>query len=107
MKIGNTQILSKTINVGVNTISFTDTQLDAIYKLYSTNNALAVTFILTTAGSYTNTKTCTITLKGNQKTVRNNVSGSWKRGKVWKNISGSWKKGVVWIKISGEWRRGI
>lgn len=62
MKIGNTQILSKNIQTGTNIINFTDTQLDAIYKLYNNNNSLTVTFILMT-GKYTNSKTCTITLK--------------------------------------------
>jgi len=107
MKIGNTQILSRSINTGTNTISFTDAQLDTIYKLYQNNNSLIATFVLTTANNYTNTKTCTITLKGNQKTVRNNMLSNWKRGKIWANVNGSWKKAVAWIKVNGIWRRGI
>lgn len=67
MKIGNTQILSKSISTGKNTISFTDSQLDAIYKLYGRSNTLTSTFIVTTAGSYTNSKTCIITLKRKSK----------------------------------------
>lgn len=67
MKIGNTQILSKAVNAGTNAISFTDEQLDAIYKLYGSGNTLTATFILTTASSYTNSKTCTITLKRKSK----------------------------------------
>lgn len=67
MKIGNTQILSKAVSAGTNAISFTDEQLDAIYKLYGSGNTLTATFILTTASSYTNSKTCTITLKRKSK----------------------------------------
>lgn len=106
MKIGNTQILSKTVSAGTNTITFTDSNLDAIYKLYGSSSQLTATFIVTT-GSYTNSKTCTITLKGNQKTSHTNVSGSWKRGKVWINVSGTWKRGVVWENVNGTWKRGI
>ena len=107
MKIGNTQIFSKNINSGTNTINFSDVELDSIYKLYGSGNTLTATFILTTASKYTNTKTCTITLKGNQKTIRNNVSGTWKRGKIWTNINGTWKRAVIWVNISGSWRRCI
>lgn len=107
MKIGSVQILSKTMNTGTNTISFTDTQLDTIYRLYKSNNTLTATFILTTEGNYINSKTCTVTLNGNQKTVRRNVGNSWKRGKVYINVNGIWKKAVIWINISGIWKRGI
>lgn len=67
MKIGSTTILTKTVSAGTNTISFTDAQLDSIYKLYGSGNTLTATFILTTASSYTNSKTCTITLKRKSK----------------------------------------
>lgn len=109
MKIGNTQILSQSVSTGNNTISFNDTQLDNIYKLYGTGTTLTATFILTTAGnaSYTNTKTATITLKGNQKTYWTNVSGSWKRSKLWTNVNGTWKRAVIWTNVNGSWKRGI
>lgn len=38
MKIGNTQIQSKSVSAGNNTISFNDTELDKIYKLYGSGN---------------------------------------------------------------------
>ncbi len=107
MKIGNTQIQSKSVSAGNNTISFSDTELDNIYKLYGRENTLTATFVLTTAGTYTNSKTCTVTLKGNQKTVKTNINGSWKRGKVWVNINGTWKKAVIWTNVNGTWRRCI
>lgn len=107
MKIGNTQIQSKSVSAGNNTISFNDTELDNIYKLYGRENTLTANFILTTAGTYTNSKTCTITLNGNQKTVKANINGSWKRGKVWVKVNGTWKKAVIWTNVNGTWRRCI
>lgn len=62
MKIGDAQILSKNVSAGSNTISFSDTELDNIYKKYGTGSSLTVTFIVSGSG-YTNSKTCTITLK--------------------------------------------
>ncbi|MBR6688805.1 MAG: hypothetical protein IKL68_02180 [Clostridia bacterium] len=106
MKIGDTQILSRTVKAGNNTITFSDTELDNIYKKYSSSSSLTATFILSGSG-YTNSKTCTITLKGNQKTIRTNVSANWKRGKVWTNVGGTWKKAVIWTNVAGTWKRSI
>ena len=103
MKIGNTQILSKSASTGSNTISFNDSQLDSIYRLYGSDNTLTATFILTTAGIYTNTKTATITLKGNQK-VAYVGSGGKKRAKVFVGIGGAVKRAVVWIGNNGRKR---
>lgn len=107
MKIEDTQILTKTINAGTNTISFTDSELDEIYKKYGSSNILTATFILSTANAYTNSKTCLITLKGNQKTVHKNISGIWHRGKVYIKVNNVWRKSVVWKNINGIWRRCI
>lgn len=110
MKIGNTQILTKTPSTGSNTISFTQEQLDNMYKLYGTNSSLTVTYIVsitTNSQTYTHTKTCTITLKGNQKTIRTKVSGAWKRGNIWTKVSGTWRRAVIWTKVNGTWQRGI
>ena len=103
MKIGNTQIQSKSVSVGNNTISFNDTELDNIYKLYGSGNTLTATFILTTAGNYTNSKTCTITLRGNQKTTYVGQNGK-KRAKVYVGVNGSVKRAVVWIGNNGRKR---
>lgn len=106
MKIGDTQILSRTVKAGDNTITFSDTELDSIYKKYGSSSSLTATFIVSGSG-YTNSKTCTISLKGNQKAIRTNVSGSWKRGKVWTNVSGTWKRAVVWTNVNGTWKRSL
>lgn len=62
MEIEDTQILSKTVSTGSNVISFSDAELDNIYKKYGTGSSLTATFIVS-GSSYTNSKTCTITLK--------------------------------------------
>lgn len=62
MKIGDTQILSRAVSTGNNTITFSDTELDNLYKKYGSSSSLTATFVLTGSG-YTNTKTCTVTLK--------------------------------------------
>jgi hypothetical protein len=110
LKIGNTQILSKTPTTGSNTITFTDAQLDTIYKLYGNGNTLTLTHTLSitvNSTTYTDTKTCTITLKGNQHTMRTNVNGTWKRGNIWTKVNGTWRRAVVWTKVNGTWQRGI
>lgn len=103
MKIGNTQIQSKSVSSGNNTISFNDTELDKIYKLYGSGNTLTATFILTTAGSYSNSKTCTITLRGNQKTTYIGQNGR-KRAKVYVGTSSGVKRAVAWIGNNGRKR---
>lgn len=103
MKIGNAQIQSKTVSSGNNTISFSDTELDNIYKLYGSSNTLTATFILTTAGNYTNSKTCTVTLKGNQKTTYVGSNGR-KRAKIYVGVNGTVKRAVVWIGNNGRKR---
>lgn len=89
------------------TFSFTDNELDNIYKQYGTGNVQNLRVYLKTAGTYINYTGVTITLTGNQKTIHEKVSTVWRRGKGWKNIAGTWKRWVVWEKISGTWRRAI
>lgn len=107
MKIGSTSILTKTVNTGSNTISFTDAQLDAIYKKYGNSNIVTAAFTLTTANKYTNSKNCTITLTGNQKNGYLKVSGNFKRTKKYKRVNKQWKRVVRWLKKDGTWMRCI
>lgn len=102
MKIGSTQILTKTVSSGTNTIVFSDTELDSIYKLYSSSKTLTATFILTTASTYTNSKTCTITLTGNQKTGRIGINNISKRAKMYIGINGVPKKCVLFIGVDNK-----
>lgn len=89
------------------TFAFTDTELDTIYRQYGLNSSLNARVYLKTADTYTNYAGITITLTGNQKTIRTKVNGTWKRGKVYVKVNGSWRSAVVWIKINGTWKRGI
>lgn len=109
MKIGNTQIFSKSISAGTVTNTFTDSQLDSIYRLYGTANSLTVTYIvsITVNGTtYTSSKTCTVTLKGNQKTSYVG-SGGKKRAKVYVGVNGSVKRAVVWVGNNNTRKRCI
>ena len=81
-----------------------------MYKMYGNNNEISVRFyVRTTANNtnYTDYKTVTVTLTGNQKTGYANVGGTWKRTKRWVNVSDSWKRCVRWVKVDGSWKRCI
>lgn len=101
-----TQILSRTVSAGNNTIIFSDEELDNLYKKYGSSSSLTATFTLSGSG-YTHSSTCTVTFKGDQKTAYLKTSNVWKRGKANIKINGIWRKAVVWEKINGTWRRCI
>lgn len=82
-------------------ISFSDTELDNLYKQYGSSNSVTATFILTTEDSYTNSKACTVNLTGNQKTLHVGRNGI-KRAKVYICINGQIKKAVCWIGSNGN-----
>ena len=97
MKVGNIEILRKTVSKGNNTITFSDTELDNLYKKYGSGNNLTASFVLSGSG-YSEQKTCIITLRGNQKTIyigtkRGKVFVGTKRGVTWQNVNGIWKRG--------------
>lgn len=105
---GDTPIASDRTCTGTSyTFTFTDTELDDLYKEYGNGNTQTVRVILKTANTYTDYKDLTVTLTGNQKTIRDKVSGEWKRGIAYIKVSGEWKKGVIWTKVNGTWKRGI
>ena len=104
MKIGSNSILTKTVVTGTNSISFSDNELDKIYKLYGNSNSLTVTFIVS-GGGYTNSKTCTVTLAGNQKTSFLKVNNSIKRAKIFVCVNGQIKRAVAWICQNGKIKR--
>ena len=90
------------------TFNFTDEELDNIYRLYGNNNQITLRVYLRTAGSssYINYKDFTVTLTGNQKTIKVKVNGEYKRGKIWVKTNNEWKQAVIWAKQT-EWKRGI
>lgn len=89
------------------TFSFTDTELDNIYKQYGNANSFTARVYLKTANTYVVYSGITVTLTGNQKTIHLKVSDNWKRGKTFVKVSGTWRNGVIWERINGTWRRGI
>lgn len=106
MQINKEEILNRAVVTGDNTINFSDSELDNIYKKYGNSSTLMPIFVLTGSG-YTDSKNCIINLKGNQKTIKVKENGSWKRGKIFVNVNGTWKKAVIWTNVSGTWRRCI
>jgi len=108
---GSTEIVSYRAVTGTSyTFTFTDAELDAIYKAMGTNNSVTLRIYLRTTcnnSSYYHTKDIVITLTGNQKTGHIKVSTSWKRTKKWVKIGGTWRRCVRWIKVNGTWRRCI
>ena len=105
MIVDNTEIFTRTVSKGNNSITLTDNELDLLYSLYGNSSTLTATFNLT-SNDYVDTRSETVTLKGNQKTMKIK-KGSWKRGKANIKVSGYWKKAVIWEKVSGTWKRGV
>lgn len=103
--VDNTEIFNKPVTKGSNSLSMTDEELLLLYSKYGNGSTVSGTFNLIT-GTYIADRSETITLKGNQKTIRRNVNGGWKKGKLNIKVSGAWKRGVVWEKVSGTWKRG-
>lgn len=91
------------------TFQFTDEELDKLYKLFKNNTVTVRVYLVTTCNGvdYYNYHNVTITLTGNQKTIRINDNSTWKRGKIWTKIDNLWKRGVVYRKVNGVWKRGI
>lgn len=106
MIVDETEIFTRNVVKGNNSITLSDSESDLLYSMYGNSSSLSATFNLT-SNSYVDTRTETVTLKGNQKTFWEKVINSWRRGKVWIKINGSWKRGVIWTKVSGSWKRGI
>lgn len=88
------------------TFEFTDEELDKMYKAMNGNTLLARLYINTNDNLYREYKDITITLTGNQKTVRIGKNGEIKRGKVFIARSGI-KRGVLWRGVNGTARRCI
>lgn len=105
MILDNTEIFTRTVSKGNNSINLTDNELDLLYSLYGNSSTLTATFNLT-SNDYVDTRSETVTFKGNQKTMKIK-KGSWKRGKANIKVSGNWKKAVIWKRVSGTWKRGV
>lgn len=92
------------------TLTLTDDEWDTLYKKLGNSNSITIRYVIDTidgSNIYYHWVDRTLTLKGNKKTIRTNVSNSWKRGKLWTKVNGIWEKGVLWTNVSGTWKRGI
>lgn len=63
VKVGDTKICDKGVAAGGNSVSFTDGELDRFYRLFGGGSVLTVTFVVSTAGLYSSSKSCMVSLK--------------------------------------------
>ena len=91
------------------TIELTDEEWDTFYKNLGNNNSITIRYVVDTIGNstYYNYIDKTLTLTGNQKTAKINISDTWKRGKYYINVNGTWKRGIQWVNVNGTWKRSI
>ena len=107
--VNNTLITSKS-NVGNKyTLSFTQTELDTMYKLFGKGNTATTKLTIVTKGAtdYSTSKTGTLTLTGIAKTVHVGVGKTPKRGMIWVGVKKVPKRGVIWTGTSSGPKRGI
>lgn len=97
MKVGETQILTRNVSIGENTIIFSEEELDNLYKIYGSSDKLTAIFVLTTANKYTNQRSCVITLTGKQKTSYVEVDGQIKRAEVFIEVNGQIKRAITFF----------
>ena len=103
-------ILSRTSIPNTYTITFKQSELDAMYKLFGKKNTAKTTLKLVSHGSsadYTSTINGTLTLTGNAKTIHVGVNNKPKRGIVWIGEGKIPRKAVVWIGVNGTPQRSI
>lgn len=91
------------VNNGANTITFTQNQLDEIYKCYTTSNNVAIYFLLTTIGLWDDWEENTqhgrsLQLTGIAKTAHISVDNIPRRAQAFIGISGNTPKiAIVWV----------
>ena len=106
----NDTLITKKTDVGNNyTLSFTQTELDSMYKLFGKSNTATTKLTIVTKGSqnYTTSKVGTLTLTGIAKTAHVGVNKVPKRGMVWVGVNKVPKRGVIWVGASGNPKRTI
>lgn len=89
------------------TFYFTDQELDNFYRLYGSERSITLRVYIKTDSNYLDYREFTITLTGNQKTIKTKTNNSWKRAKIWIKVNGTWKRAVTWAKANGTWKRSI
>ena len=84
---------------GNNTITFTQDQLDDIYRCFTNTNFLNVNMVVTTTGgwnTYTNEYNTTMKLTGIAKTAHTNVNGH-KRAEVFFGVYNIPRRAIFWV----------
>lgn len=66
-KVDDTRFCEKDVVGGNNSVSFTDSELDRLYKLYGSSSVLTVTFVVFTTDKYYSSKNCKVALKRKSK----------------------------------------
>ena len=92
------------ISAGTHKITFSDNELDMIYKKMGTGNSTLIRIGVRTIGTYYDWKDVTCTLTGNQKTAHLGVNNVQKRAKVFVGVNSSVKRAVLWIGNNGRKR---
>ena len=107
--INNQLICKKTNAANSCTITFTQNNLDTMYKLFGNKNTATSKITVVTKGSsdYKTSKTGTMTLNGNAKTVHVGINRVPLRAKVYIGIGKVPKRAVVWIGNNDKPKRCI
>lgn len=104
--INQVEVISRSISSSTYNLVFSVAEADQIYALYGNSQEISSTVILTADGQYTDELTIPIKYKGNQRTIKVDIEGAIKRGKVSYNKQGSWKRATTWTNVQGTWKRG-
>lgn len=107
----NDTFIKKVENIGNSvTVSFTDSELDTMYKLFGNKNTASTKVLILTKGetqNYSSYRIGTLTLTGIAKTAHIGVNQRSKRGMVWIGVNKVPKRAVVWIGVNGTPKRCI
>lgn len=109
IKVGDVTIKTIKMSTGKNDINFTDNEIDSIYKQFTSENMLTVTYELMTNNNsnWKSTKAVKCTLTGNVKTAHIGKDGQAKRAKVFVCVNGEIKRAVMWVGVNGVAKRCI
>lgn len=108
--VNNTLITTKFGIPNSYTLTFTQNELDTMYKLLGKNNTATTLVKIVSKGStqeYVSQKSGTLTLTGIAKTAHVGVNNKPKRAMVWIGINKNPKRAVCWIGASNTPRRTI
>ena len=92
---------SLTAAAGDKTITFTQEQLDAIYKCYTNTNKVTLSYVITTTGESktwdASAVTADLVLTGIVKTVYAGVNNKPRRGQMWYGVNNKPRRAILWV----------